>query len=31
MKKCIIFNSTENIGYCNAQRYKCPSNEQYKY
>jgi len=20
-----------NIGYCNAERYKCPPNEQYKY
>jgi hypothetical protein len=21
----------KNIGYCNAERYKCPPNEQYKY
>jgi hypothetical protein len=21
----------ENIGYCNAEQYKCPPNEQYKY
>ena len=21
----------KNIGYCNAQRYKCPPNKQYKY
>ena len=23
--------SNENIGYCNAERYTCPQNEQYKY
>jgi hypothetical protein len=21
----------QNIGYCNAEHYKCPPNEQYKY
>jgi len=21
----------KNIGYCNAERYKCPPNKQYKY
>jgi hypothetical protein len=24
-------NIKKNIGYCNAERYKCPSNEQYNY
>ena len=23
--------SFKNISYCNAERYKCPPNEQYKY
>ena len=26
-----ILKVLSNIGYCNAERYKCPPNEQYKY
>ena len=29
-KKKMLF-QIANIGYCNAERYKCPPNEQYKY
>ena len=27
----MTWNFNKNIGYCNAERYKCPPNEQYKY